>query len=118
MIVVNVKLETNPGAVAALKAAIATMEKASRAEPGCIDYVFATEINDPTTHSDRRTLGEPGCVEGPLRAAAHGRVQRSDQEKSAEEHGGEDVRREGIAVSAEMRSFRGRSQEEQARWHT
>ena len=48
MIVVNVKLETNPGAVEALKAAIATVEKASRAEPGCIDYVFATEINDPT----------------------------------------------------------------------
>jgi len=48
MIVVNVKLETNPGAVEALKAAIATVEKASRAEPGCIDYAFATEINDPT----------------------------------------------------------------------
>ena len=43
MIEVNVKLETNPGAVEALKAAIATAEKASRAEPGCTDYVFATE---------------------------------------------------------------------------
>jgi quinol monooxygenase YgiN len=48
MIVVNVKLETNPGAVEALKEAIATVEKLSRAEPGCVDYVFATEINDPT----------------------------------------------------------------------
>ena len=33
MIVINVKIETNPGAVAAMKYAIAAMEKASRAEP-------------------------------------------------------------------------------------
>ena len=49
MIVLNVKIETSPGAVAALKDAIAAMEKASRAEPGCIEYVFATEINNPTS---------------------------------------------------------------------
>ncbi|MCX7063878.1 MAG: putative quinol monooxygenase [Proteobacteria bacterium] len=48
MIVLNVKIETNPGTVAALKDAVATMEKASRAEPGCIEYVFATEISNPT----------------------------------------------------------------------
>jgi quinol monooxygenase YgiN len=49
MIVINVAVETNPGAVAALKDAIATMEKASRAEPGCIEYVFAAEINNPNS---------------------------------------------------------------------
>ena len=48
MIVINVVVETNPGAVAALKNAVAVMEQASRAEPGCIEYVFATEINNPT----------------------------------------------------------------------
>lgn len=47
MIVINVAIETNPGSVAALKDAIATMEKASRAEAGCIEYVFASEINNP-----------------------------------------------------------------------
>ena len=49
MIVLNVKIETTPGTVAAMKDAVAAMEKASRAEPGCIEYVFATEINDPTS---------------------------------------------------------------------
>jgi quinol monooxygenase YgiN len=48
MIVLNVKIETTPGAVAAMKDAVAAMEKASRAEPGCIEYVFSTEINDAT----------------------------------------------------------------------
>jgi len=47
MIVINALIETNPGTVAALKDAVAAMEKASRAEPGCIDYVFTTEINNP-----------------------------------------------------------------------
>jgi quinol monooxygenase YgiN len=37
MIVINVKVETNPGAVAALSQAIATMETASRAEAGCFE---------------------------------------------------------------------------------
>jgi len=48
MIVLNVKIETNPGTAAALKDAVAAMEKASRAEPGCIEYVFSTELNNPT----------------------------------------------------------------------
>ena len=48
MIVLNVRIETNPGAVAAMQDAVATMENASRAEPGCIEYVFSTEINNPT----------------------------------------------------------------------
>jgi len=49
MIVLNVKIETEPGTVAALKDAVAAMEKASRAETGCIEYVFSTELNDPTS---------------------------------------------------------------------
>ncbi|HET6472114.1 MAG TPA: putative quinol monooxygenase [Pseudomonadales bacterium] len=48
MIVLNVKIETTPGAVEAMKTAIAAMEKASRAEPGCVEYVFCTEVNNPT----------------------------------------------------------------------
>ena len=47
MIVINVAIETSADAIAALKNAIATMEKASRAEPGCIEYVFASEISNP-----------------------------------------------------------------------
>lgn len=49
MIVLNVKIETTPGAVAAMKDAVATMEKASRAEAGCIEYVFSAELNNPTS---------------------------------------------------------------------
>lgn len=47
MIVLNVKIEANPGTAAALKDAVAAMEKASRAEPGCVEYVFSTELNNP-----------------------------------------------------------------------
>lgn len=49
MIVLNIKIETNPGAVAALQQAIGTLEKLTRVEPGCVDYVFTTEINEPNT---------------------------------------------------------------------
>jgi quinol monooxygenase YgiN len=49
MIVINAVIDTNPGTVAALTDAVAVMEKASRAEPGCVEYVFATEINNPTS---------------------------------------------------------------------
>jgi quinol monooxygenase YgiN len=48
MIIINAVIETNPGAVAAMRDAVAVMEKASRAEPGCIGYAFATDINNPT----------------------------------------------------------------------
>ena len=48
MIIINALMETNPGAVAAMKNAVVAMEQASRAESGCIAYVFATEINNPT----------------------------------------------------------------------
>src|SRR5262245_9831722 len=47
MIVLNVKIETNPGTAAALKDAVAAMEKASRANPCCFYYVFSTELNNP-----------------------------------------------------------------------
>ncbi len=56
MIVLNVKIETNPGTVAALKDAVAAMEKASRAEPGCIEYVFSTELNEPEQPPHHRAL--------------------------------------------------------------
>jgi quinol monooxygenase YgiN len=47
MIVVTVTIETQPGSIAKLKDAIATVETATRAESGCIDYAFASEINAP-----------------------------------------------------------------------
>jgi quinol monooxygenase YgiN len=48
-IVVHARVETAPGAVDAMRNAIATMERASRAEPGCIEYVFTSSLEDPTT---------------------------------------------------------------------
>ncbi len=49
MIVIHAKIATEPGTTDALKAAIAAMEQASRAEAGCIDYTFTTALNEPTT---------------------------------------------------------------------
>jgi quinol monooxygenase YgiN len=49
VIVLNIKIETTPGAVASLKEAVAALEKATRAEPGCIDYVFSAELHNPTS---------------------------------------------------------------------
>ena len=46
MIVVNGAVKTTPETIAALQGAISTMETASRAEPGCIDYTFSVELND------------------------------------------------------------------------
>jgi quinol monooxygenase YgiN len=48
MIVVTVLIETQPDSVAKLQAAIRTLEHATRAEAGCIDYAFASEINEPS----------------------------------------------------------------------
>lgn len=48
MIVVNVQIETTEADIAAMKDAIAAMETASRAEPGCLDYTFSVELNDST----------------------------------------------------------------------
>jgi quinol monooxygenase YgiN len=36
------------GQVARMKQAMAGMERASRAEPGCFEYAFATDVSDPT----------------------------------------------------------------------
>ena len=47
MIVVNATIEATEETIAAMKAAIATMETASRAEDGCHDYTFSVELNDP-----------------------------------------------------------------------
>lgn len=48
MIVVNAIVQSAEEDIAALKSAIATMEQASRAEDGCLDYTFSVELNDPT----------------------------------------------------------------------
>ena len=47
MIVVNAVITATADTIAALKDAIATMETASRAEPGCHDYTFSVELNNP-----------------------------------------------------------------------
>jgi quinol monooxygenase YgiN len=49
MIVIHAKVETAPGAIGALRTAIATMEKASRAEAGCVEYVFTSSLESPST---------------------------------------------------------------------
>ncbi len=47
MIVVNAILESTEEHVEALKSAIADMERHSRAEAGCLDYVFSVELGRP-----------------------------------------------------------------------
>ncbi len=47
MIVVNAVFEANEATIAALQPAVAAMETASRAEPGCVDYTFSVELNNP-----------------------------------------------------------------------
>lgn len=46
MLVVNAKIVASPEAIDAMRAAIATMEAASRAEPGCEDYTFSVELSN------------------------------------------------------------------------
>ena len=48
MIVVNATIKATPETIEAMREAIATMEAASRAEPGCHDYTFSVELNDPS----------------------------------------------------------------------
>lgn len=48
MIVVNATIKATPDTIEAMREAIATMETASRAEPGCHDYTFSVELNDPS----------------------------------------------------------------------
>jgi quinol monooxygenase YgiN len=47
MVVVNAIVRTTQEAIDALRDALATMEAASRAEPGCEDYTFSVEVSDP-----------------------------------------------------------------------
>ena len=47
MIVVNAVIESDAENIAAMKAAIAAMEAASRTEDGCDDYTFSVELNNP-----------------------------------------------------------------------
>jgi quinol monooxygenase YgiN len=49
MIVINARVSADAATIAQLKQAIAVMERASRAEPGCRDYTFSVELNDPDT---------------------------------------------------------------------
>jgi len=49
MIVINGRITTKDGQVERLRRAIADLERATRAEPGCLDYVFAVEVNDPNS---------------------------------------------------------------------
>jgi quinol monooxygenase YgiN len=49
MIVIHARVRADAATVAALRAAVTTMEQASRAETGCVDYTFAVELTDPTT---------------------------------------------------------------------
>jgi quinol monooxygenase YgiN len=46
MIVVTAKVTSTQEDIVALQGAIATMEKASREEEGCLDYTFSIELND------------------------------------------------------------------------
>ena len=47
MIVVNAVITATEETIAAMKDAIGVMETASRAEPGCHDYTFSVELNNP-----------------------------------------------------------------------
>jgi len=49
MIVVNAVVQSKPEDIAALQGAISAMEVASREEPGCDDYTFSVELNNPGT---------------------------------------------------------------------
>ena len=46
MIVVNAVVKSTQEDIVALQGAISTMEAASRAEEGCLDYTFSVELND------------------------------------------------------------------------
>ncbi|MCL4672415.1 MAG: antibiotic biosynthesis monooxygenase [Sphingomonadaceae bacterium] len=49
MLIVLAKATVPEGALDAARDAIATMVAASRAEEGCIDYTFTTDVLDPTS---------------------------------------------------------------------
>jgi quinol monooxygenase YgiN len=47
LIIITAKVEIDPAHLGELKAAVAAMETASRAEAGCIDYAFSQELSNP-----------------------------------------------------------------------
>ena len=47
MLVVMGEVGLADGALAAVREAIVTMEKATRAEPGCLGYAFSVDVSDP-----------------------------------------------------------------------
>ncbi len=47
MIIVNAKIVASESTGGAMRDAIAKMEAASQAEPGCHDYCFSVEVNNP-----------------------------------------------------------------------
>jgi quinol monooxygenase YgiN len=49
MVIVNVKVKVEAGAIESIKDAVAAMETESRKEPGCHTYAFSVDVNDPTT---------------------------------------------------------------------
>jgi quinol monooxygenase YgiN len=48
VIIITAKVEVDPAHLGELRGAVAAMEKASRAEPGCIDYAFSQELSNPS----------------------------------------------------------------------
>ena len=49
MILVAVEVKVDSGSAEKVKAAIAKMETATRAEEGCITYAFSVDLSDDTT---------------------------------------------------------------------
>ena len=47
MIIVNVRIESNPETVEALRESILTMQAATLEEEGCEDYTFSVELANP-----------------------------------------------------------------------
>jgi quinol monooxygenase YgiN len=73
MIVVNAMIESSEADIAAMRPAIAAMERASRAEAGCVDYTFSVELGRPdvlriterwdSLEALQRHFGEPHMAE-------------------------------------------------------
>ena len=49
MIVVQVEVMVEPGSADKVRAAVATMEQATRKEAGCLKYAFSVDMSDPGT---------------------------------------------------------------------
>ena len=66
MIIVNGRIESTAENIDALKAAIAAMETASRAEDGCHDYTFSVELSDPNVIRITERWATMAALEAPL----------------------------------------------------